>query len=740
MRPVLRASLTPIVAACAAFGALAAQAQEQQQERTLAPVVVTGKGFEQRAFDTPYSVNVIEAETLRNGGLMVNLSESMARVPGLTVNNRNNYAQDLQISSRGYGARSTFGVRGLRLYSDGIPATGPDGQGQVSHFDLAGAQRVEVLRGPFSALYGNSSGGVIAVFSAPVRERYAEVGLDVARFGTRQGRITLQAPLSGEPGKGWDIRVGASAFETDGFRPQSEAERKLANVRLGYTGERDTVVIALNHLDQPALDALGLTRADFDANPRSTDPAATTFNTRKTTEQDQIGATWRHRFDGLGALSESAVTAYYGQRSVTQWQSIPPATQAAPRQPGGVIDFDRDYTGIDGRLTWRWTLSEERSAQFVAGAAYERSTEDRRGFENFIGSTVGVTGALRRDERNKVDTRDAFAQGEFEFVKGWTGTLGVRTGKVQFDSRDHYCRSGAGVQVACTTPGVPNADDSGSLEFSYTNPVAALQWKLTPDLQVYLSAGRGFESPTFNELAYQANNAPGFNRALRPQKSLQAELGAKWRDPARGLSAEAAVFEARTENEISVATNTGGRSSFQNVGDTTRRGVEFAAGWEPTREWRGAVALTWLKATYDDSFLTCAGGPPCGPAFAGSQAVVPGGNRIAGTSPKSGFAEVAWRPGGSDRSEVGVEWRGQGRIAVNDRNSDFASGWSTWALRASQAWTFGDASRLEALVRVDNLLDKDYAGSVIVNEGNSRFFEPAAPRTWYVGLKWRQGF
>lgn len=729
--------LAPLAAACSLALALPA-ALAQNADANLAPVVVTGKGFEQRAFDTPYSVGIVEGDELRNGGLMVNLSEAMARIPGLTVNNRNNYAQDLQINSRGFGARSSFGVRGLRLYSDGIPATMPDGQGQVAHFDLAGAQRIEVLRGPFSALYGNSSGGVISLVSAPVRERYVQLDGDVGRFGTRQARITLAAPLSDTPGRGWDIRVGASRFETDGFRPQSEAERTLANVRLGWTGERDTVVIALNHLDQPSLDPLGLNRADFDAAPYQTAAVATTFNTRKTAEQQQIGASWRHRFDNLGALSESALTGYYGQRSVTQWQSIPVATQRNPnpppnteRQPGGVIDFDRDYVGLDGRLIWRWALAGERSLQLVAGAAYEESSEDRRGYENFLGdpaapTALGVTGNLRRDEANEVTSKDLYAQGEFEFARGWVATLGVRRGKIEFESDDRYI-VGA------------NLDDSGRLDYSYTNPVAALQWRATPELNFYVSGGRGFESPTFNELAYRPDGGAGFNSALAAQKSKQLELGAKWRPANSGLALDAAIFEARTDDEIGVATNAGGRSSFQNVGKTTRRGAEFAAAWQPVREWRGTLALTFLSATYDDAFQTCVG-VPCNAANLQNIATVPAGRRIGGTSPRAAYGEIAWLPGGSGRTELAAEWRAQGETAVNDRNTDFASGYATLALRARQQYQLSDASRLELLLRVDNVFDREYAGSVIVNEGNGRFFEPGSPRAWLLGLKWRQAF
>jgi iron complex outermembrane receptor protein len=735
---------TPLFAACAVL--CASLAAHAQQAATLQPVVVSGSGFEQRAFDAPFSVGIVDARELSSGGLMVNLSEAMARIPGITVNNRNNYAQDQQISSRGFGARSSFGVRGMRLYTDGIPATMPDGSGQVSHFDLAGAQRIEVLRGPFSALYGNSSGGVISLVSEPVKDRYAEIDLDAGRYGTRQVRATVQAPLSDTPGRGFDIRASISRFETDGFRPQSEAERTSGNVRLGWTGERDKVVVSFSHTDQPALDPLGLNYADFQADPYQTvvgalpqesagivDPAR--FNTRKNLKQDQLGASWRHRFEGLGALSESAVVAYAGQRSVTQWQAITTGAQAAATSPGGVIDFDRDYRGIDGRLVWRWQLEGERSAQIVAGAAFEESEEDRRGYRNYIdtpdGRVLGVTGELRRDEKNKVNTKDVYVQGEIEFVKNWVATLGVRSGKVDFTSDDRFIQG-------------TNLDDSGSLDYNYTNPVAALQWRVSPELNVYLSGGRGFESPTLAELAYRPDSQPGVNTDLKAQESKQVELGAKWRPAGTGLAVDAALFEARTDNELGVATNRGGRSTFQNVGKTTRKGAELSAGWQPTTQWSAALALTFLSAEYDNGFETCYGLPaPCTAATTKNQ--VPAGTRIAGTSPRSAYAELAWRPFGNLATEFAAEWRAQDRVATNDLNAagavdDFTAGWATLGLRARQQYAVGPQSRLEILARLDNVFDREYAGSAIVNEGNRRFFEAGAPRSWLLGVKWRQAF
>jgi iron complex outermembrane recepter protein len=612
--------------------ALGGNAHAQSAPAKPDTVVISGSGVERRAFETPYAVSVIDAAELRSAGPMVNLSESLSRVPGLVANLRNNYAQDLQISSRGFGARATFGIRGLRLYTDGIPATMPDGQGQVSHFDIAGAQRIEVLRGPFSALYGANSGGVISLVSAAPRETAYTLDGDVGSNGLWQARLGVEGLLPG----GWNLRVQASQFNTDGVRPHSAAQRTLGNVRLGWVGDQDTVTLLLNSVDQPAQDPLGLTREQFDTDPFQTTPQAVLFDTRKTSGQTQGGVAWRHRFVDAGALRESAVTLYAGQRDVTQWQAIPAATQANPRHPGGVIDFGRDYSGLDARLVWRWE-----NATLIAGAATERQSEDRRGYENFTGSgadrILGVTGALRREESNTVRSSDLYLQGELELAPTVSATLGLRSGRLKVETEDLY---------------LANGDDSGSLDYGYNTPVLALQWMPTPALNLYISAGKGFESPTLNELAYRPDGGTGFNTTLQPQTSLQLELGAKWRDDALGLAVEAALFRADTDDEIGVLTNAGGRSTFQNVGSTRRSGAEVGVRWQPSPAWRATAAVTYLDATYQDSFQTCRAVPCTRPE---DRITVPAGNKIAGTMSKSGFASLAWLPLAS--TELGFELR-----------------------------------------------------------------------------------
>ncbi len=719
LHPIARPALRPLVTLLAGLCCAAAGAQPEQQ------VVITGSIVERNIADAPYAIGVVGREDLRTAGPLVHLSEAVARVPGLVVSNRWNYAQDLQISSRGFGARAGFGVRGIRLYSDGIPASGPDGQGQVSHFDLANAERVEVLRGPFSVLYGNSSGGVISTFSATPRSPRWEAAVDAGSFGLRQLRLQGETPLAG----GFDLRLAGATLQVDGFRPQSEAKRHLLSARVGYNVGPDSVVFNASYLDQPAQDPLGLSRDQFDLDSRMVAPVAQQFNTRKTTRQDQAGLRWKHRF-GDGALRDGELALYGGQRHVVQFLAIPAGTQgsaeATPptnvRHGGAVIDFERQYGGLEGRLRFAWE-----AVDLQVGVAMDRQRDERKGYQNFSGPTaapvgLGEVGPLRRDETNRARSDDVFAQAEWAVLPRLSASAGVRAGRVELESTDAY-------ELGCNrtvTPATGNCDDSGLREFDYTNPVLGLRWQAAPGLNLHASVARGFESPTLGELAYRRDGTGGFNTELLAQRSRQFELGAKWRSG--GLQTDLTLFEAKVDDEIGVATNAGGRSAFQNVGRTLRRGAELSGRWQATSTISTALAATWMDATYKDDFLVCAGIPCAAPTLP-----VAAGNRIAGTQQKSGFAELAWRSG--FMGDLALEWRGAGDTVVNDRNSEFAPGYGLLGLRWSHQLAVSAFGKLELLLRVDNLADRRYVGSVIVNDANGRFYETGAPRSVLVSLR-----
>ncbi|MGZ5180603.1 MAG: TonB-dependent receptor family protein [Ramlibacter sp.] len=704
-----RTLATSAVLACLPALAQLAPAGPASQT-TLQPVVVTAMpGVAQSAFDTPVSIDVIGDTQLRDAQLGVNLSESLARAPGITALNRQNYAQDIQISSRGYGARSTFGARGLRLYTDGIPATAADGQGQVSHFDLNSADRIEVLRGPFSALYGNSSGGVISLFTADGGPRtVAEVSSAVASFGTQRHAVRL----SGQQGA-VQYNLSATRFDTDGARAHSAATREGFNGKVKYTASEATkVTVILNSVRLPdAQDPMGLTRAEYDADPRQASPAALQFDTRKSVQQTQGGVVVDHRLDAVHAVK---FTGWSGTRETVQFQSIPVATQAPITHPGGVIGLDRRYAGFDAQWTARLRMLDH-PFTVTAGLTTDRLDEQRRGWQNFTGTgagqVLGVQGALRRDEDNRLRSLDEYLQGV------WTSgrvsvTAGLRHSDIRFDSDDHFI-AGA------------NGNDSGSTRFEATTPALGVVFHATDAINLYASSGRGFETPTFNELSYRPGG-PGLNFGLRSATSRQWELGAKAELDKR-WTVNAALFEARTADEIVVLSNVGGRSTFQNAGRTLRRGVEAALAGRWGEGWSTQVAATLMEATYRNGFLTC-GAPPCTvPTLA-----VNAGNRMPGIPRAMLFAELAWqhRPTGLG---LAAELRHTGSIAVDDRNTDAAPASTVLALRATLQQAVGRWTVRE-FARVDNVGDRRYAGSVIVNEGNGRYFEPAPGRNWLVGL------
>ena len=408
-------------------------------------------------FDLPASLTTIGLGDSDRAGVQV--SEALSGVPGLLARDRQNYAQDTQLSIRGFGARSAFGVRGVRLLLDGIPATMPDGQGQLSHFNLLGAERIEVLRGPFSALYGNSSGGVVQLWSGdgqpddPWRLR-STVGSN--------GTFSAGAQLQGQQGN-VHYNVAATHFRTDGYRDHSQARRESVNAKFGFDlapGRRLDLV--LNYLDAPwAQDPLGLTRAQFDADPQQATAVATQFDTRKSTRQAQAGAIFTQQVD----QQTWRLMGYAGRRDVQQYLAVPVAVQANPLHAGGLIDLDGDYGGIDARWAWQGELGG-RPFQFTVGANADRQKQHRTGYENFVGSTLGAKGRLRRDHEDQVQNVDQFAQAWWQFSERWSLLAGLRHSQVRFRSDDAYIVG-------------RNPDDSGRTDYSATTPVAGVVFRAT---------------------------------------------------------------------------------------------------------------------------------------------------------------------------------------------------------------------------------------------------------------------
>lgn len=674
----------------------------------LAPIVVEATRTDRAILETPASTYYLNQE--QQNSLNVNLSETLKGVPGLQLNNRENYAQDLQISMRGFGARSTFGVRGVRLYVDGIPATMPDGQGQTSNIDLNSLDHIEVLSGPFSSLYGNSSGGTILTQS---REGQGPDSVTLGYSGGSQNKGQTNLVLQGgsENASEPSYIISSSYFDTDGFRDHSGAHKVLNNAKLTWDLDDGSKINWINNYVKIAADDPGgLEKKDWKANPKQVVDNVRDYNARKEIEQFQTGLTWNKPIDDQQELYGMA---YWGQREVTQYQSIKNVAQNKPQQAGGVIDFDRQFYGADLRWTGKDIFP---NTKLIAGVAIDGMTEDRKGYKNFIGSTLGVKGELRRDEDNTLWSADPYLQASYNFVPDLTLDTGLRYSNVHFKTEDHYILG-------------ENKDNSGKTTYEKLLPSVALSWKIIPKLMAYTSYAQGFETPTFTEMAYPANDT-NETFGLKAAESETYELGLKSANRFGDMTL--AAFQTQTKNDIVSAGSDGGRSTFRNADKTLRKGLELSWSKDLWRDLTAQASYSYIDATFDADIPEL---------FDDKGEVVvsrvAAGNYIPGIAKNQAFISLGWKP--ENGFNAGLDVRYSDQIFVNDINSEVAPSYTVAGANIGYNWNVKDLS-VKTFARVDNLFDKDYSGSVIVNESNGRFYEPAEGRNWSAGLSITKAF
>ncbi|MFM2188123.1 MAG: hypothetical protein RLZZ452_78 [Pseudomonadota bacterium] len=649
-------------------------------------VVISVSGYEQKILDTAASVNVVTSSQIHNGQAEDNLSEPLNRVPGIFALNRQNYAQDLQISSRGFGANSTFGTRGIRLYVDNIPGTVADGQGQISHIDLPSTERIEVIRGPFSVLYGNSSGGVISVFSEDGGPKnniqpYFELG----SYSQRKAGIKASGLY-----KNTNYLFDVGDFHTDGYRVHSAADRFNANSKIKFRPVSDSVItFVANNVNLSAQDPLGLTAAQLAANPKQAGNNAISQNTRKTVLQTQTGFTIDTRIDQKNQL---LFTPYYGQRHVTQFLA---ATN------NGVIDLKRDFYGMDSK----WIHKDQLIGMpltFVGGVDFNENDDQRQTYQN----NGGIQGALGQTYRMSAKNFDQYAHIDWRLLERLALNFGARNSQTNLSSISN-------------NPSLNNTS-SGSHAYQALTSMVSLQYYLSEVSNVYVSYGSSFDTPTLNQVTYNSSFT-GSNFGLNAATTKQVEIGFKSK-LSKSAQIILALFNANTSNDIVVGASSLGRTSFTNAPKTNRQGIEASAQFILPHQFEINMAYTLLNATVKEAYLN-------------NNAYVLSGNRIPGVPNQGLFSELLWvKPNKS--IEAAVEARVNGSMAVNDINSpSMATGYAVLNLRTMFRQEIAGGWSLSQFFRINNILNRSYVGSVIVNQTSSQFYEPAPTRNWLVGAK-----
>lgn len=675
------------------IGAIPATAQ------TLQEVVVSASRSEQRSFDAPAAVQSVSRETIQSAGPQVSLSESLNRVPGLTILDRQNYAQDLQVSIRGFGARSAFGIRGIRLLIDGIPATTPDGQGQGSSISLPSTDRIEVLRGPMALLYGNSSGGVIQAFTKAAPKE-TELGYQyyVGSYGLHRADYQFGDTV-GKVG----IVADYSTMTIDGYRANSATERKQFNGKLNFDLNEDLKVnLVFNQFDMPlAQDPLGLTRAQLIKDPSGAGNSAIATLTRKSVLQNQLGSSATYTLDKDRSLTGRA---YYGTRENTQFLAS-----------NKWVGLNRAYFGVglqyNAHTEWAGT-----PVDWVAGYEFDRSREYRQGGDTALGQKIG---APTRSEDNQAENSDLFVQGTALVSENVSVSAGLRSSIVRFVSDDYY-------PVSASDP-----NGSGNVAYQATSPVLGVTYHATDTLNFYANYGKGFETPTLAEMAYLPK--PGsntlligqFNATLNASSSQHYELGTKW-VPSDTSRVDLALYQIDTTDEIVVLRNSQGQNAFKNAPGTSRTGWELSGSTQLSPHFALSASASMIEARYTQTFTSGA-------------ATVASGKQLPGIPQTSLFSELAWTSEvaslGQAKSgmRLGLEMVQSGRIYANDTNTESADGHTVFNLSASQRWSLGKGG-VNLYARVNNVTDERYVGSVLVNQTALQSYEPGLPQNWTLGL------
>ena len=652
---------------------------QESKGTMLDEIVISATRIETTVREVARSISVADQDRIQNGTQQLALDEALAGTPGLYMQNRYNFAQDLRVSLRGFGARSAFGIRGIKVVVDGIPETLPDGQAGVDSIDLGSATRIEILRGPSSSLYGNSSGGVITIESERgTKDAFVEANLAAGDLGYER----YQLKAGGQAGK-FDYMVNVASREIDGYREHSVSEGTMLNSRLGIRlNESDSLAVALSHTDQPmAQDPGGINAAQAVLAPTSARGANLLYDGDEALDQQRIGLVYK-RERSLGSL---VLKNYY------VWRDF---SNKLPFEGGGSVDLQRFFYGFGGLYTFGDVLPEK--LQLTVGFDVDRQDDERQRFDNL----QGTIGPLVFDQDEKVDGDGLYVQSSYQLNDQWNLSAGLRYDEINFDVTDRYLGDG---------------DDSGEVSFDQGSYSLGLSYDLG-DAVLFGTISSSFETPTTTELA-NPDGSGGFNQSLSPQTAVNYEIGLK--SGRESFYYELAVFRIDLENELVPfeLPASPGRTFYSNAGKSSRTGIETALSWTSEAGLGIDASLTWSDFTFDE-FIDDNGND-----FSGST--------LPGLPEYFGYVGFKYESDGGFRVVFDTTY--SGNLFANNANTVKVPSYSVSGLRASYEFQNGKW-KLRPYLGINNVFDEGYNSNIRINAFGGRYFEPAPDRNIYAGF------
>ena len=643
----------------------------------------------------PMAAAVIRRETITAAQPTIGLDEALTTIPGVHVANRWNFSLDQRLSIRGAGSRANFGVRGVRILLDGVPQTLPDGQSQLTNVDYASLERIEVLRGAASALYGNASGGVLLLESAAPAPNPVMLGVGVegGAFGSRKVRL-YGSGRSDEVDGTWSL----SRFTTDGYRQHSRADLRQGTLAVRWRPTQATTVttrIAIAHT--PASQNPGaLTIAEAAADPTLAAPNNLSRGADKRVRQQQVSIAVQHRAGSAWSFQGAAFGLY---RQLENPLATPPPGPGSATA-GTYNQIDRSVVG--GRAEAQWAGVEGR-VRVTFGLDGQRMRDDRENRRSISGAPTDSVLARQQEVLSEVGP---FGQVTWHPHHRVTLLAGARMDAIAFRTTDQHFTDGS--------------DQSGSQTMAEPSANLGVGWSGSTGLSIYGRLGTAFETPTSTELVTTSAGSVGFNDQLGPQRTLGLELGG--RGEAGPLSWNLALFHNRIQDAIVQASEQGGRAFFENAAQSTARGLELGAAVTPSAVVSFALAWTAMDYRFDEYRRRSAPGVD-----------TLDGKRVAGV-PRQ-YLRLGATLWPVPQLTLFLDQSLSGALYADDANALEVAGWGAGVtnLRARGTTSFGGAL-VAPFVAVMNAFDRRYIGSVTINGFGGRVLEPSPGRYLFLGV------
>ena len=662
---------------------------------------------DQRALEkVPWAVGVVGVRELRRAQPTITLDEALGSVPGVFVASRYNFATDSRIAVRGAGARANFGLRGVKVFLDGVPQTLPDGQSQLTNVELGNLDRIEVLRGSTASLYGNGSAGVLA-FTNDLRAP-TPIAQSVRLLAGSYGERKVQLRTVGREGNAI-AALSLSRTTYDGYRQYSAAESRQLNAALDYSlGADSHLEIRAQAAEVPrAVNPGALTFAEFAINRDSASAANVRRGADRRVKQDQLSVSY-HRGSADGR-TEFVSTTWISTRSVRNALSTP-APGPVTAVNGIYSTLDRVFAGT--RLSARYALGDAVNAPTVAAGVDLQQMRDRRiNLRQTGGRPTAPTDTLILDQFETVRGAAPFVQVQWTPTSRLLFSVGSRYDRLRFSVSDLFTRDG----------GVNNGDNSGGRTLSAVSGHGGATVTGWPLFAPYANISTSFETPTTTELQSRPDRQGGFNPNLGPQRTVSSELGARG---AVGTLASwnVATYRAIVRNAIVQSRVVDGTAYFENAGRTRNSGLEVGGSVRVGRIASVNAAYTWSVLRFAEYRQTN-----------GTRVDTLDGKQLPGVPPQQlrlGVRSASVRGFTLDADQT---WTSA--LFADDFNAIRVPGWGTGVTNIRASWSAKHLGyRFEPFAGVLNAQNTAYIGAVTVNGASGRVLEPAPLRNWYVGM------